>query len=116
MRTRHPARHERRVLLVLPRYAKSFGTFQHAYPLFGGRVRAFMPAQGPLTVASYLPEHWEVRVIDENSRSATDRDFRWADVVLTSGMHIQRAQIHDIARRAHRHGKPVALGGPSVSA
>jgi hopanoid C-2 methylase len=115
MRTRHSTATVRRVLFVLPRYAKSFGTFQHAYPLFGGRVRAFMPAQGPLTVASYLPESWQVRMVDENSRPATDADFRWADVVFTSGMHIQRAQIHDIARRAHEHGKPVALGGPSVS-
>ncbi|MBI1735275.1 MAG: B12-binding domain-containing radical SAM protein [Candidatus Rokubacteria bacterium] len=115
MRTRHVPQSSRRVLCVFPRYAKSFGTFQHAYPLFGGRVRAFMPPQGLLVVASYLPESWEVRFVDENSRPATERDFQWADVVLTSGMHIQRGQIHDIARRAHTHGKPVALGGPSVS-
>jgi hopanoid C-2 methylase len=30
-------------------------------------------------------------------------------------MHVQREQILSIARRAHRLGKPVALGGPSVS-
>ena len=115
MRTLHSPNRSRRVLCVFPRYAKSFGTFQHAYPLFGGRVRAFMPPQGLLAVASYLPESWPVRFVDENSREATDADFRWADVVLTSGMHIQRAQILDITRRAHRQGKPVALGGPSVS-
>jgi radical SAM superfamily enzyme YgiQ (UPF0313 family) len=103
------------VLCVFPRYAKSFGTFQHAYPLFGGRVRAFMPPQGLLVVASYLPETWQVRFVDENSRPATRDDFAWADVVLTSGMHIQRGQIHDITRRAHAHGTPVAVGGPSVS-
>ena len=115
MRSRHVSRTSRRVLCVFPRYAKSFGTFQHAYPLFGGRVRAFMPPQGLLAVASYLPEGWQVRFVDENSRAATDDDLRWADVVFTSGMHIQRGQIHDITRRAHAHDKPVALGGPSVS-
>jgi len=31
-------------------------------------------------------------------------------------MHIQRKQIHDIARRAHLVGKVTVLGGPSVSA
>ena len=31
-------------------------------------------------------------------------------------MHIQRPQIEDLARRAHAHGKPIVLGGPSVSA
>jgi radical SAM superfamily enzyme YgiQ (UPF0313 family) len=115
MRTPHLPHRVRRVLCVFPRYARSFGTFQHAYPLFGGRVRAFMPPQGLLAIASYLPEAWEVRFVDENSRRATDADLRWADVVFTSGMHIQRSQIHDITRRAHAHDKPVALGGPSVS-
>jgi radical SAM superfamily enzyme YgiQ (UPF0313 family) len=116
MRTPYRSTQPRRILLVFPRYARSFGTFQHAYPLFGRRVRAFMPPQGLLVVAAYLPETWELRFVDENARSAADADFRWADVVLTSGMHIQRAQIHDIIRRAHAHGRPVVVGGPSVSA
>jgi len=83
--------------------------------LFGGRVTAFMPPQGLLAVAAYLPASWEVRFVDENSRRATDADFRWADAVLTSGMHIQRPRIHDIVRRAHAFGRPVVVGGPSVS-
>jgi hopanoid C-2 methylase len=116
MRTPHGPRTVRRVLCVFPRYARSFGTFQHAYPLFGGRVRAFMPPQGLLVIASYLPEAWDVRFVDENARPVTEADFRWADVVFTSGMHIQRAEIHDITERAHHHGRPVVLGGPSVSA
>ena len=78
---------------MFPEYAKSFGTFQHSYPLFGGRVTAFMPPQGLLVVTAYLPAAWEVRFIDENSRPATDADFLWADAVLTSGMHIQRPYI-----------------------
>src|SRR6185437_12075986 len=36
--------------------------------------------------------------------------------VLVSGMHIQRAQMNDICRRAHDFDLTVALGGPSVSA
>ena len=115
MRTPYVPSCARRVLCVFPRYAKSFGTFQHSYPLFGGRVRAFMPPQGLLVVAAYLPASWEVRFIDENSRPATSADFRWADVVLTSGMHVQGPYIHDITRRAHAHGRPVVVGGPSVS-
>jgi radical SAM superfamily enzyme YgiQ (UPF0313 family) len=103
----------RRVLCVFPRYTKSFGTFDNAYPLLG--VKAFMPPQGLLTIAAYLPKHWEVRFIDENVRPATDRELRWADAVFVSGMHIQRDQINGINRRAHALGKVTALGGPSVS-
>jgi hopanoid C-2 methylase len=116
MRTRYQPRARRRVLCLFPRYAKSFGTFQHAYPLFGRRVRAFMPPQGLLVIAAYLPESWEVRFIDENARSARPADFEWADVVLTSGMHIQRGEILGIIERAHAYDRPVAVGGPSVSA
>ena len=115
MRTRYLPTRRRRVLCVSPRYAPSFGTFQYAYPFFGGRVRAFMPPQGLLVVASYLPETWDVRFVDENAGAASDADFQWADAVLVSGMHVQRAFINDIVARAHRHGRVVVLGGPSVS-
>ena len=105
----------RRVLCVSPRYAPSFGTFEHAYELMDG-VKGFMPPQGLLVIAACLPPAWPVRFIDENMQPATDADFAWADVVLVSGMHIQRQQIHDICERAHRAGRVTVLGGPSVSA
>jgi radical SAM superfamily enzyme YgiQ (UPF0313 family) len=105
----------RRILCVFPRYAASFGTFEYSYPLMDG-VRALMPPQGLLVIAAYLPADWHVRFIDENMAAATDADFEWAEAVLVSGMHIQRRQINDICRRAHAYDRPVALGGPSVSA
>src|SRR5438309_119806 len=74
-----------------------------------------MPPQGLLAVAAYLPETWEVRFVDENSRPATDDDFRWAAAGFVSGMHVQRPRIHDVIARAHARGRPVVLGGPSVS-
>ncbi len=116
MRTRYVPARSRRILCVSPRYAPSFGTFQYSYPLFGGRVRAFMPPQGLLVVAGYLPASWEVRFVDENARPAGADDLRWADAVLVSGMHVQRPFIEDVIRRAHAHDRPVVLGGPSVSA
>ena len=75
-----------------------------------------MPPQGILLIAALVPKEWQVRFIDENIRPVLDSEFAWADAVLVSGMHIQRKQIVDIAQRAHRAGKVVALGGPSVSA
>ena len=103
----------RSVLCVFPAYTPSFGTFMHAYKLM--RVKAFMPPQGLLLIAAYLPESWEVRFVDENVARATPADFEWADVVLVSGMHIQAPQIRDIHARARAAGKITALGGPSVS-
>src|SRR4029450_7735186 len=105
----------RRILCVFPRYTSSFGTFEHAYPLTDG-VQAFMPPQGLLLIAAYLPENWPVRFIDENIRPAAKEDFEWAEAVFVSGMHIQRQQMNDICRRAHAFDLAVAIGGPSVSA
>jgi radical SAM superfamily enzyme YgiQ (UPF0313 family) len=115
VRSSVPVTNLRRVLCVFPRYTPAFGTFQHAYKLMY-RVKAFMPPQGLLLIAAYMPESWPARFVDENIKPATAADLAWADVVMVSGMHIQAEQIHDIARRAHAAGKPVALGGPSVSA
>jgi radical SAM superfamily enzyme YgiQ (UPF0313 family) len=108
-------RNRRRILCVFPEYAPSFGTFEHAYPLIP-KVKAFMPPQGLLLITAYLPSEWEVRFIDEGIRPAADDDFRWADAVLISGMHIQRPFIERINARAHRENKITVLGGPSVSA
>jgi radical SAM superfamily enzyme YgiQ (UPF0313 family) len=114
MRSQVRVRNARRILCVFPHYAPSFGTFEHAYPLMDG-VRAFMPPQGLLVIAAYLPAEWEVRLVDENIRAASDADFVWADAVFVSGMHIQREAIVALGRRARGFGKASVLGGPSVS-
>src|SRR5438876_9261549 len=114
MRTPYTPTTVQNILCVFPRYTPSFGTFHHSYPLLGG-VRAFMPPQGLLVVASYLPAAWRVRLVDENARPVTPAEFGWADAVFVSGMHVQRPHSDDIARRAHAARRPVVLGGPSVS-
>src|SRR5262245_41413972 len=105
----------RRILCVFPTYTRAFGTFDHAFPLMG-HVKAFMPPQGILLIAALAPREWQVQFVDENIRPVLESEFVWADAVLVSGMHIQRRQILDLARRAHRAEKVIALGGPSVSA
>src|SRR4051812_5733243 len=105
----------RHILCVFPRYTPSFGTFEYAYPLTAS-AKAFMPPQGILLIAAYMPPNWPVRFVDENIRPASREDFEWADAVFVSGMHIQRQQMNDICRRAHAFDLAVALGGPSVSA
>lgn len=113
-RSPYVPQNQRRVLCVFPKYSRSFGTFHHAYSLMQN-VRAFMPPQGLLVVAAYLPKQWQVRFVDENVKSATAADYKWADVVIASGMHIQRSQINHINDLAHRAGKITVVGGPSVS-
>src|ERR1700726_3180238 len=115
MKSQAQVRHRRRILCVFPRYAPSFGPFRYAHPLMGG-VRAFMPPQGILVVAAYLPQGWEVRIVDENIQPTSEEELAWADAVFVSGMHVQRAEIKAVGRRAQAAGKVTVLGGPSVSA
>lgn len=105
---------KRKILCVFPRYTQSFGTMHHAYKLMP-HVRGFMPPQGILLIAAYMPEQWEVRFRDENMDVATEADYAWADVVFMSGMHVQRRHIDEINDKAHNFGKLTVLGGPSVS-
>ena len=114
MRSTVEVQNARRILCVFPHYTPSFGAFHHAYSLMPG-VGAFMPPQGLLVIAAYLPEQWEVRFIDENLRRATDEDFQWADAVFVSGMHIQERQIHELHDKAKRFGKVTCIGGSSAS-
>ena len=109
-----PVQNVRRVLCVFPAYTPAFATFEHAYALMGG-VRAFMPPQGLLVIAAYLPPRWDVRFIDENIAPAKPADFAWADIVLVSGMHVQAPQINTILAHAKAAGKVSVLGGSSVS-
>src|SRR5215469_4993201 len=115
MKSQILVRHRRRILCVFPRYAPSFGTFHHAYSLMDGG-RAFMPPQGILVVAAYLPQQWEVRLVDENVRPVSEAELVWADAVFVSGMHVQKSAINSVARRARALGKTTVLGGSSVSA
>lgn len=113
-RIEYKPQNHRRILCVFPKYSRSFGTFHYAYPLMGN-VKAFMPPQGILIVAAYLPQSWEIRFVDENIKPATDADYQWADAVIASGMHIQRPQLNEINAKAHRYHKLTLIGGPSVS-
>ncbi|MFF9408117.1 B12-binding domain-containing radical SAM protein [Streptomyces anandii] len=105
----------RRVLCVSPRYARSFGTFDHAFALTG--AKAFMPPQGILVVAAWFSARgWQVRLVDENVRRADTSDMEWADAVLVTGMHVQHDAVAEVVGRARRAGVITVLGGPSVSA
>jgi len=115
MKTTVQVHHRRRILCVFPRYAPSLATFHHAYKLMDG-VRALMPPQGILVVAAYLPEEWEVRLVDENVEQVRDEEIAWADAVFVSGMHIQRTEVSRLAKRARALLKTTVLGGPAVSA
>jgi len=102
------------VLLIYPRFdANTFWNFAAACRLFGARYPT-----GPLgliTVAALLPSTWSVRLVDRNTEELADEDLAWADLVLTGGMLPQHYDMLHVIDLCRARGKPVAIGGPSVT-
>ncbi|MGB5733344.1 MAG: B12-binding domain-containing radical SAM protein [Thiohalocapsa sp.] len=103
-----------RALLVYPRFRDSYWSFEKALELIG--KRAMMPPLGLITVAAILPQDWEFRLRDRNIETVSDADWAWADLVLLSGMLVQKDDMHAAIAEAHRHGKPTVCGGPYATA
>ncbi|MBM4296026.1 MAG: DUF4070 domain-containing protein, partial [Deltaproteobacteria bacterium] len=99
-----------RALLICPEFPLSFWSFQKSCRLRGNKT--VNPPLGLLTVAALLPSEWELRLADLNTRSLTEPDWQWADLILISAMYIQRAGLLALVREAKRRGKTVVAGGP----
>ena len=100
-------------LLVYPEFPDTYWSFKHALAFLG--KRAAQPPLGLMTVAALLPATWNKRLVDTNVERLRDRDLAWADVVLISGMHIQRDSLVAIADRCHARGLHIVVGGPIAS-
>ena len=102
-----------RVLLLYPLFPKSCWSFDKALELIGRKVS--LPPLGMITVAAILPQTWEFRLVDRNIRLETEADWAWADLVIISGMIVQKPDMIHLIREAKRRGKLVAVGGPYVT-
>jgi radical SAM superfamily enzyme YgiQ (UPF0313 family) len=102
-----------RVLLLYPEFPESFWSFNKALELVDRK--ATLPPLGLITVAALLPQTWEFRLVDRNVRSQTEAEWDWADLVILSGMIVQKPDLLHLIREAKQRGKLVAVGGPYVT-
>ena len=100
-------------LLVYPEFPDTYWSFKHALKFLG--KRAAQPPLGLMTIAALLPATWKKRLVDTNVERLRDRDLAWADVVLLSGMHIQRDSLAAILDRCRARGLRTVVGGPIAS-
>ena len=100
-------------LLIYPEFPDTFWSFKHALKFLG--KRAAQPPLGLMTVAALLPRAWNKRLVDTNVELLRDRELAWADVVLLSGMHIQRESLLAIVERCRALGLRTVVGGPIAS-
>lgn len=102
-----------KALMIWPRFPASFWTFDKIMEILP--KKANQPPLGLLTVAALCPANWELRLIDCTFDDLNDSDLLWADLVMVSGMHVQKDDIHAILRRARELGKRTIIGGPYAS-
>jgi radical SAM superfamily enzyme YgiQ (UPF0313 family) len=102
-----------RALLLHPLFPKSFWSFDKALELIGRKVS--LPPLSLTTVAAILPQDWEFRLVDRNVCPETEADWDWAELVIISGMIVQKPDMLNLIEEAKRRGKQVAVGGPYVT-
>ena len=103
-----------KVLMVWPRFPPSFWGFNAMLDLIPEET--IHPPLGLLTVAALCPKNWRVRLVDRNiGEDLLDSDILWADLVMVSGMPVQKDDICETLRRARVLGKRTMIGGPYAS-
>lgn len=99
-----------KVLLLNPEFISAFWSMPKTRKISGARV--LTPPLGLITVAALLPREWEVRLVDVASRSVSEEDWNWCELVMITGMIAQRPSFVSLVQEAKRRGKIVVVGGP----
>src|SRR5271157_2992917 len=92
-----------KVLMVWPRFPSSFWSFDGILDLVP--IETDQPPLGLLTVAALCPKSWTLRLIDRSFEDLLDSDILWADLVMVSGMRVQKDDIRETLLRARALGK-----------
>jgi len=99
--------------LIYPEFSEFFGSAPHAVRLIGAKT--LLPSLGLLTVAALLPPDWDLRLVDMNTREVSEDDWNWAEMVMLSGMLVQRESLIFAVREAKKRGRITVAGGPYPS-
>ena len=102
-----------KVLMIWPRFPPSFWGFGGVMDLIPEET--IHPPLGLLTLAALCPKNWNLRLVDRSFEPLLDSDILWADLVMVSGMHVQRDDIHQTLLRVRALGKRTMIGGPYAS-
>ncbi len=102
-----------RALLINPPMPDSFWSFKEDCRAVGAKT--LMPPLGLVTMAAMLPKDWELRLADLETLSVRREDWDWAEIVMITGMIVQKDGLLSLVREAKRRGKTVVVGGPYVT-
>ena len=95
-----------RTLFVYPEFPKTFWSYEKILELVNRKV--LLPPLGMCTVAALLPQDWEMKLVDRNVREVTEEEWSWAELVIISGMIVQKDDMAVQIGKAKQRGLPVA--------
>ncbi|MCK9275964.1 MAG: B12-binding domain-containing radical SAM protein [Syntrophales bacterium] len=102
------------ILLIYPKFPNTFWSFSYALR-FIGKKSAFPPL-GLITVATMLPEQFQIRLVDLNVDPLGDDDLEWADTAFISAMAVQRKSAVHVIDLCKAKGLKIVAGGPLFTA
>lgn len=98
-------------LLIYPQFVfQSFWNYRKTCELMGASYPA--APLGMATVAALLPESWDLRLVDCNVERLTEKDIKWADIILSGGMISQQIEHVRLIDRIKPYNKVHIVGGP----
>jgi len=103
-----------KILLINPEVPNTFWSLKYALKFVS--KKALLPPIGLLTVAAMLPENWELKLIDMNVTGLRNKHLKWADMVFTTGMAVQKNSVDQIVKRCKDLNVTIVAGGPLFTA
>jgi len=104
-------KHQKKILLVYPEVPKNtYWSFQYALKFID--KKSAMPPLGLITIATYFPDTYDLKLVDMNIEPLLDEDIQWADAVFVSAMIIQQESLREVIEICNTSGKTVVAGGP----
>ncbi len=99
-----------RILMIYPEFPATYWSYKYSMPFVG--KKAVMPPLGLLTIASMLPDSFEVTLIDMNTSQISIGDIENSDMVFISAMIIQKDSFDRVIDMCNECGVTVVAGGP----
>jgi radical SAM superfamily enzyme YgiQ (UPF0313 family) len=101
---------KKRIVMIYPEIPTTYWSYKYILRFLG--KKASIPPLGLITVASMLPDDYEVKVIDMNISRLSLNDIEEADFAFISAMIVQKRSFAEVVSLCNKVGTPVVAGGP----
>ncbi len=102
------------ILLVYPEVpGNTYWSYKYALKFIN--KKSSMPPLGLVTIASFFPADYHLKLVDLNVAPLLDEAIEWADAVFISAMIVQKESMENVVSRCRVFGKTIVAGGPYVT-